>query len=300
MATCDDAAIHRVRSTPRLSAATARRRAGDAAGALLRPRLRPRDHPVHGADGPPPDLVGAGPGPARARHALVGLGRLRLADQRHRPRGGRGPARHLRRDGGAADRLALRAGGLRRPRRSPSPSPTASSASPTSASSCSPAPTTTPCATRCSASPPAPRSRSSLLAAASLFDGLAQGALWALALFLDMGGPYFFGSEGWRLVPEPLRRAPRPDRDHRPRRVDRRDRRRRRRRSSTSGSAPPRCSASPWPRRCGGSTSTSSRSSPAGGWPTPSRAGSRTRWPATPTPTCTCRWSPGSSSSPSG
>jgi low temperature requirement protein LtrA len=40
-----------------------------------------------------------------------------------------------------------------------------------------------------------------LLAAASLFDGLAQAALWALALFLDMGGPYLFGSEGWRLVP---------------------------------------------------------------------------------------------------
>jgi low temperature requirement protein LtrA len=42
----------------------------------------------------------------------------------------------------------------------------------------------------------------SLLMIASLFDGLAQGALWALALFLDMGGPYFFGSEGWKLVPE--------------------------------------------------------------------------------------------------
>jgi low temperature requirement protein LtrA len=41
-----------------------------------------------------------------------------------------------------------------------------------------------------------------LLAAASLFDGLAQGALWALALFLDMGGPYLFGSEGWKLMPE--------------------------------------------------------------------------------------------------
>jgi low temperature requirement protein LtrA len=41
----------------------------------------------------------------------------------------------------------------------------------------------------------------SLLAAASLFDGLAQGALWALALLLDMAGPYFFGSEGWKLVP---------------------------------------------------------------------------------------------------
>jgi len=40
-----------------------------------------------------------------------------------------------------------------------------------------------------------------LLASASLFDGLAQGALWALALFLDMGGPYLFGSEGWKLVP---------------------------------------------------------------------------------------------------
>jgi low temperature requirement protein LtrA len=41
-----------------------------------------------------------------------------------------------------------------------------------------------------------------LLVAASLFDGLAQGALWALALFLDMAGPYFFGSEGWKLMPE--------------------------------------------------------------------------------------------------
>ncbi len=40
-----------------------------------------------------------------------------------------------------------------------------------------------------------------LLATASLFDGLAQGALWALALLLDMGGPYLFGSAGWKLVP---------------------------------------------------------------------------------------------------
>jgi low temperature requirement protein LtrA len=41
----------------------------------------------------------------------------------------------------------------------------------------------------------------SLLAGASLFDGFAQGALWALALFLDMAGPYFFGADGWKLVP---------------------------------------------------------------------------------------------------
>jgi low temperature requirement protein LtrA len=41
-----------------------------------------------------------------------------------------------------------------------------------------------------------------LLMAASLFDGIAQGSLWALALFLDLAGPYFFGAEGWKLVPE--------------------------------------------------------------------------------------------------
>jgi low temperature requirement protein LtrA len=40
-----------------------------------------------------------------------------------------------------------------------------------------------------------------LLVSASLFDGVAQGALWGLALFLDMAGPYFFGSEGWKLIP---------------------------------------------------------------------------------------------------
>jgi low temperature requirement protein LtrA len=40
-----------------------------------------------------------------------------------------------------------------------------------------------------------------LLVAASGTDGILQGALWALALALDMGGPYFFGSEGWKLVP---------------------------------------------------------------------------------------------------
>ncbi len=40
-----------------------------------------------------------------------------------------------------------------------------------------------------------------VLATASLFDGLAQGALWVLALGLDMGGPYLFGSAGWKLSP---------------------------------------------------------------------------------------------------
>lgn len=40
-----------------------------------------------------------------------------------------------------------------------------------------------------------------LLILASFFDGVAQGSLWALALFSDMVGPYFFGAEGRKLVP---------------------------------------------------------------------------------------------------
>jgi low temperature requirement protein LtrA len=41
-----------------------------------------------------------------------------------------------------------------------------------------------------------------LLVAASFTDGALQGALWALALLLDMGEPFLFGAEGWKLVPE--------------------------------------------------------------------------------------------------
>jgi len=41
----------------------------------------------------------------------------------------------------------------------------------------------------------------SLLLAASFADGPLQGALWGLALALDMAGPLFFGVEGWKLVP---------------------------------------------------------------------------------------------------
>jgi low temperature requirement protein LtrA len=40
-----------------------------------------------------------------------------------------------------------------------------------------------------------------LIASASLVDGAAQGALWAAALALDMGGPMFIESAGWRLEP---------------------------------------------------------------------------------------------------
>jgi len=40
-----------------------------------------------------------------------------------------------------------------------------------------------------------------LLVAASFADGAAQGALWGLALLLDMGGPLIIDSGGWKLAP---------------------------------------------------------------------------------------------------
>jgi low temperature requirement protein LtrA len=39
-----------------------------------------------------------------------------------------------------------------------------------------------------------------LLFVAAGTDGLLQGALWALALLFDMAEPFFFRSEGWKLV----------------------------------------------------------------------------------------------------
>ena len=41
-----------------------------------------------------------------------------------------------------------------------------------------------------------------LLAAAAFADGPLQGALWAAALVVDMGGPLVIDAEGWRLAPE--------------------------------------------------------------------------------------------------
>ena len=41
-----------------------------------------------------------------------------------------------------------------------------------------------------------------LLIVASFLDGVPQGAVWALALAIDMSGPLFHGQDGWKLVPE--------------------------------------------------------------------------------------------------
>jgi low temperature requirement protein LtrA len=40
-----------------------------------------------------------------------------------------------------------------------------------------------------------------LLIAAAFTDGWEQAALWALAILLDMGEPYLFGADGWKIVP---------------------------------------------------------------------------------------------------
>src|SRR5918994_657545 len=41
-----------------------------------------------------------------------------------------------------------------------------------------------------------------LLVAGALAGGWGQAALWGLALVLDVGEPYLFGAEGWKLAPE--------------------------------------------------------------------------------------------------
>jgi low temperature requirement protein LtrA len=41
----------------------------------------------------------------------------------------------------------------------------------------------------------------SLLTAASAADGVVQASLWGVAILLDLGLPFLFWAEGWRLVP---------------------------------------------------------------------------------------------------
>jgi low temperature requirement protein LtrA len=41
-----------------------------------------------------------------------------------------------------------------------------------------------------------------LLVTASFLDGWAQGIVWLVAIGLDLAEPFFFGAEGWRLMPE--------------------------------------------------------------------------------------------------
>ncbi len=165
----------------------------------------------------------------------------------------------------------------------------------------SPAATTRRCATRSSASPAARPSASGLVIAGALFESdTTQVILWSVAMLLDVGEPYLFGSEGWQLEPGHFAErhgliiiialgesivAIGVGAEHA----------RRHRRGGR-----PRSSGSPWRAPSGGSTSTSSRWSPSGGSSTRRSGASRTRSPATPSPTSTSRWSPASCWSRSG
>ena len=104
----------------RLTTGSTRRRAGLAARALLRPRLRPRAHAMHAADVGRPDLGRPGQGPPRARPPVVGVGRLLVDHERRRPRGRLGPHRDLQRNGRDAARRPGRPERVRWPRRSSS------------------------------------------------------------------------------------------------------------------------------------------------------------------------------------
>ena len=139
-----------------------------------------------------------------------------------------------------------------------------------------------------------------LLVGASFFDGCARARCGSgrLPRLGRSGGS--FGDDGVEARPGALRRTPQP-RDHpRPRGVDRRPRRRRRPRlehRSDRGRGPRH-------RPCVGGVVDLLRRRRAGHRTTPRsrrrRAASATRWPATPTPTCTSRWWPASCCPPSG
>ena len=92
----------------------ARGGAGHSARAVLRPRLRARADAVHGADGVGAELGGPRAVAPDTRRPLVVLGRLCVAHERDRPRGGGRQDRGLRRDGRVPRRRAVRARRVRR------------------------------------------------------------------------------------------------------------------------------------------------------------------------------------------
>ena len=156
--------------------------AGDAARALLRPRVRAGPHPVHGADGRRADLDRGRQGDADPRGPLVGLGRLRLAHERRRARGDARAVHDLRRDGGDARRRPEHPAGvrglgppLRRRLRDRAPGPDRP---------LRPGQPRGPPAAPLADHRPRRGARSigsGLLVAAAFADGALQGALWTLA-----------------------------------------------------------------------------------------------------------------------
>ena len=206
-----------------------------------------------------PTWAGIGKGMLDSRGDLVCVGRLRLAHQRDRPRRGLGPPGRFRRDGGDVRGRAGRATCVRQRRRAFRPRlfrgsrhahrPLRGGDPPRRRS-----PSRVPAGENGDPRPGADRRRR-LLRRLGPDRPLAPGARDRLRRAVRLRRARLL------RLRRPLRRAVRPDRDHRSRRVDRRDRHRRRRdraRSNGRGRRDPRARRSPV--RCGGRTSTSSRS----------------------------------------
>ena len=238
------------------------------ARALLRPRLRARAHAVHDADGPRSRRGREWPrGWSSSGVLWWSWVRLRLVDERRRPGGGGGAPGDVRRDGrdarGRARRArrvrrhgpALRArlrGGARRPHHAlrarepgrPGPAPIRDR------------PRRQHRGRRRAARRRGARRRGS--------SGRRSGPV---ALAPRHGRALPLRCRGLAARAGALRRAARLDHHHRSGRVDRRHRRRREPGSSTRAWSWRRCSGPPSPRRSGGRTSTSSRSSRHAGSP---------------------------------
>ena len=124
-----------------------------------------------------------------------------VADERRQPGGGRRSPLDLRRDGGARSSRRSACRRCSRDRLCCSRARTRSCGSGTSCCSPSPAEATRRSCARSSTLAGSTAVGVGLIALAAAFDGWAQGALWVAAVVLDFGGPFFFGSEGWRLEP---------------------------------------------------------------------------------------------------
>ena len=257
----------------------ARRRAGEAARALLRSGLRAGSPQCTALMVTELRWEGRGPGRARPRACSGGRGPA-TPDERGRSRGGaRCGSRRLRRDGGAADPSCLPRG-VRRGALEFALAYCAVRAG-RSLYSCSRARRIP--GLRRVGSRAEPPSRCALLIAGSFFDPGWQAASGRRARARHLADLH--RQRGLEARPGSLRRAPWADHDHRPRRGDRRDRCRRRRGVTRGIAAAAVLRHWPCGGDSGGPTSISSRSVTCGGSSAPRWGPSRTRWRATSTPT---------------
>ena len=149
---------------------------------------------------PTTHLGGPAPGGADPRRAVVGVGRLRLADEHPRSGGGSRPARRVRLDRRHAHRRARHAERLRRRRRGlrrrlphrarPPPRPVRHRR-----------PRGSRAARAVLRIAPTAILGPALLVVAGFLEGAAQMALWVVALAVDYLGALVGRARGWRVSP---------------------------------------------------------------------------------------------------